>query len=705
MPDVHAEDEPANDSVSDHKQVTRRDFGKKSVGVAVVGGLSAGVLTNGATGAAAAGQPRRQTERDVLENWKPSGITGSGHNDVHPDWGQANTIYPRVAPAAYVDGVQEMPPGPNARYISNRIFNDRGVTLYSPRNVSGWGFVWGQFIDHTFALRLGRRQTGEDGEEAHIPTDPNDPVDEFRNDLGVVLMNRSIPADGSGITTPRDQINQRSSFLDAAPVYGSEEARLNWLREGPADGDMTKSGARLLMRDGYLPRRNSRGNPDTAPLMVFGAMEDPGLPAVAGDHRANENSMLLATQTLFAREHNRIVDHLPRSLSEEHRFQIARAVVIAEQQYITYREFLPAMGVTLPRYTGHNPEVDTGITNEFATIAYRAHSIINNRLDVKTEARRYDKATVDWFRSLGITVTQHGKRVHLAIPHGYTTFFQPDLVEQVELGPVLAGIGLKPMRKNDHSITNMVRSLVAPMDPTTQAVNDLAAVDVERARDHGLPSYNDIREAFGLARKTSFRAITGENSEEFPADPLLTPGNEINDVHSMDYVELWDIHGNPTTPEADNATRGRMRTPLAARLKAIYGDVDKVDAFVGMVCERHLSGREFGELQLAIWRRQFAALRDGDRQFYENNPILKFILRRYGIDYRTTLADVIARNTDIPRHELGRNVFIAKENAGTGQRSTGSATVPAAATAATAGVTSTASGPDRKPWYCGQAEL
>jgi peroxidase len=35
-----------------------------------------------------------------------------------------------------------------------------------------------------------------------------------------------------------------------------------------------------------------------------------------------------------------------------------------------------------------------------------------------------------------------------------------------------------------------------------------------------------------------------------------------------------------------------------------------------MVSERHLRGTEFGELQLATWRRQFEALRDGDRFFY-----------------------------------------------------------------------------------------
>jgi Animal haem peroxidase len=42
--------------------------------------------------------------------------------------------------------------------------------------------------------------------------------------------------------------------------------------------------------------------------------------------------------------------------------------------------------------------------------------------------------------------------------------------------------------------------------------------------------------------------------------------------------------------------------------------------FVGMVAERHSSGSALGQLQRVIWKRQFEALRDGDRFFYANEP-------------------------------------------------------------------------------------
>ncbi len=700
MVDSHDDNTP-DDGPPVETKITRRGFGKATLGVAAVAG---GLGVSGAaefideTPAAAAGA----TGRLILGIWEARSLNGTGNNKQHPDWGAANTIYPRMAPAAYVDGVAESPTGPNARYVSNRIFNDTNVTLYSPRNVSTWGFVWGQFLDHSFALRLGRRQTGEDGEFANIPTDDSDPLEQFPNPLGVVFMNRSIPAPGTGVTSPREQVNQLGSYVGASAVYGTTDARLSWLRDGPADGNPEHSGARLLMRGEYLPRRNSRGDADAAPNMVIGAMPDPGEAAVAGDQRANENPMLLATQTLFAREHNRIVGRLPKWLSEEDRFQIARAVVIAEQQYITYNEFLPALGVTLPPYTGYKPWVNTAITNEFATIGFRAHSMINKALEVRTKASRYSQDTVDWLRSLEVQVTFQGDQVHVVAPHGFTTFFQPDLVERLRLGPVLQGVGRTPMCMNDELVVNLIRSLVAP-----GAVNDLAAVDVARGRDHGFPTYNEVRRAYGLPPKRSFRAITGEASEEFPADPLLTPGNEINDPHCLDFVELYDIQGRPTTPEADNATRGVRRTPLAARLKAIYHDVDKVDALVGMMCERLLPGREFGELQLAIWRKQFTALRDGDRFFYLNYPLLRYVRRRFGIGYETTLGELIARNTDLSRYDVQRNVFFVDCATGTAQQAdqADGAGTTAPAVLAAAGVGDTSDPTQRRPWYCGRAEI
>jgi hypothetical protein len=400
----------------------------------------------------------------------------------------------------------------------------------------------------------------------------------------------------------------------------------------------------------------------------------PGEAMVAGDVRANENMALTATHTLFAREHNRIVNALPRSLGEEVRFQIARRVVGAEQQFITYNEFLPSLGLGLPAYRGYNPNVNASLSNEFAVVGYRAHSMIHGELEPNAPEGTYTAAQLADFERRGIEVEHEDGRVVLVIPLNLA-FGNPQLLSKVGVAPVLKGIGGESEYRNDEQIDNQLRSVLfqvpkpgipdpsvcldgPPLPDCFQGVSDLGAIDVERGRDHGMPLYNDLRRAYGLAPKTSFTAITGEATDRFPNDPLIT-GNPINDPNILDFVQLRDIEGNVIDPADEEAVDGAAvtgvrRTTTAARLKAIYGSVDKLDAFTGMVAERHIAGTEFGELQRAIWRKQFEALRDGDRFFYLNDPALPLIKSLFGIDYRRTLAQVIEANTNL---DVQPNVF------------------------------------------------
>jgi hypothetical protein len=602
-------------------------------------------------------------------------LNGTGNNKAHPEWGQAGTNYSRVAQAHYADDASEPVDGPNARYVSNRVFNDTHQNLFSETGTSQWGFVWGQFLDHTFGLRLGRAPGDPAGEAQDIVYDGTDPLEEFENDLGVIPFVRSTAAPGTGVSNRREQVNTVSSYIDAFAVYSGSSERLEWLREGPVDGDLSNNSAKLLLDDdGLLPRRDERGNVASAPAMeidgrLIGRSDQA---AVAGDVRANENISLQATHTLFAREHNRIVSLLPNTLSEEDKFQIARRVVIAEQQYITYNEFLPALGIKLRKYTGYKPNVNASLSNEFATVGYRAHSMIHGEVELATEASRYSAAQIEAFKAMGIEVGDPIEgEVELAVPLN-VAFFNPDLVGQLQLGPLLQGIGIEPQYKNDNEIDNQLRSVLfqipvsgnpecldgAGLPECFDGVVDLGAIDIERGRDHGMPSYNDLRKAYGLPPRNSFTGITGESTETFPA------GMDDNDTASLEVLELLDINGDQIdlldeeAVEADGIAVVRAST-VAARLKAIYGSVDNLDAFTGMLAEKHLKGSNFGELQRAVWTRQFEALRSGDRFFYENDPGLSWIKETYGIDYRTNLGDVIARNTDIPRSELAKNVFLA----------------------------------------------
>ena len=159
---------------------------------------------------------------------------------------------------------------------------------------------------------------------------------------------------------------------------------------------------------------------------------------------------------------------------------------------------------------------------------------------------------------------------------------------------------------------------------------------------------------FGLRPVRSFTEITGESTDAF------TGGLTVDDPHSLDFVQLRDDHGNVIplgSPDAqEDAVVGVRASTLAARLKAVYGSVDKLDAFVGMVAEKHVRGTEFGPLQLAVWKKQFEALRDGDRFFYRIDPALLLAKTLFHVDYRHTLAELVKLNTGVT---INANAFKA----------------------------------------------
>jgi hypothetical protein len=262
-----------------------------------------------------------------------------------------------------------------------------------------------------------------------------------------------------------------------------------------------------------------------------------------------------------------------------------------------------------------------------------------------------------------------GSDLKLVIPLDLA-YGNPDLLTAVGLGPLLKGLADERQYKNDEQIDDSMRSILFQVpkpgirDPSVcgspvvrpscfSVVQDLGAVDVQRGRDHGIPPYNQLRVAYGLAPEASYAAITGEPTDRFPSSRLLNRKDPIDDPNILDFTRLEDSAGHTiplkTDAAQEEAVSALRRSTLASRLEAIYGhgNVDRVDAFVGMLAEPHVRGTEFGELQLAMWKRQFEALRDGDRFFYLNDRLLDKIGRQYAIDYRHTLADIIHMNTNV----------------------------------------------------------
>ena len=211
-------------------------------------------------------------------------------------------------PANYADGIKAPVSGPPTRYVSNRIFNDPRRTS-SPRTASRqWGFVWGQFLDHTFGLRAGGRRRGRADRVRRRATRSRSSC----NDFGAIDFMRTPAAPGTGDARPRASRSTRSAATSTARAStAASSERLEWLREGPVDGDMSNNGATpAAAATAMLPRRDAAATPRPRRRWRSwaGCTGTPDKAMVAGDVRANENIALTATHTLFAREHNRIVD-------------------------------------------------------------------------------------------------------------------------------------------------------------------------------------------------------------------------------------------------------------------------------------------------------------------------------------------------------------------------------------------------------------
>ena len=368
--------------------------------------------------------------------------------------------------------------------------------------------------------------------------------------------------------------------------------------------------------------------------------------------RANENIALTATHTLFAREHNRIVDALPAALPEEQKFQIARRVVGAEQQYITYNEFLPALGVGSPAYRGYNRERrrDARERVRGRRLPRAQHDPRRVRADGARRAR-YTAAQLDAFeaaghRGRGTTAT----RSTLVIPLN-VAFGNPDLLPAVGARPGAAGPRRRaavPQRRADRQPAAQ-RAVPGARSRATRGLPRRPAAarllhgrrgprrDRRRARPR--PRHAALQRRCGgrtgCAPKTSFTAITGESTDRFPNDPRST-GNPIDDPNILDFVELRDDDGNAIAlgSRGGRGRRGRRRPPHDAR-GAAEGDLRQTSTRSTRSSAWSPSSTSpassSASCSCAIWKRQFEALRDGDRFFYPNDPALPEIERLFGI--------------------------------------------------------------------------
>ncbi|MCB1555295.1 MAG: peroxidase family protein [Xanthomonadales bacterium] len=482
-------------------------------------------------------------------------IDGSGNNRIDLAMGQALRPLRRRFASDYADGVSTLAgasrPGPRA--ISNAVH----AQLESVPNRAGLSdlfWQWGQFLDHDIDLTDGV----DPPEPAPISVPRGDAYfDPQASGTQSITFNRSRYDLNTAPDRPREQTNEITGWIDASQVYGSNEDRANSLR--------SFVGGKLRSSAGDLLPTTTDDDPSAS--FAF----------VAGDVRVNEQLGLTAMHTLFMREHNWQAARLRQArpeLDDEALYQAARAMVAAEIQAITYNEFLPRLlgNDALPPYAGYRPEVDARIVNSFSTAAFRlGHTLLSPAL---------------------LRLDRQGREIeqgHLSL---FDAFFAPTrLRDEGGIEPLLRGLAAQTCQELDPYVIDEVRNFLFGL-PGSGGF-DLASLNIQRGRDHGLPSYAALRRATGQPPARRFEDITGN---------------------------------------AD----------IRRRLASVYRRVDDVDAWTGLLSEPPRHGI-VGDTLYQLLREQFVALRDGDRFWYERDlpPNQREEVRR------TRLIDIIRRNTSI----------------------------------------------------------
>ena len=505
------------------------------------------------------------------------GACNNLRNNTTQYFGAAKRPFLRELPAYYssediFNGIA-FPNRPNPRAISNAIFNQNTDTG-NEDNLSSFVFTWAQFLDHDITFSKGART-----EPANISLPPNEPS--FTTDI---TFNRSAIFPGTGVFNAREQENELTAWIDGSQVYGSDTDRANWLRTF-TDGKLKMSSGNLLPFNTLNGEKNGTIDPNAPEMDNLDGGQAPHF--VAGDVRAAEQPGLTTLHILFVREHNRICEELIIAgyQNDEEIYQLARKQIGGLIQSITYEQFLPALGVQLPAYSGYNNLINPDILNIFATAAYRiGHTMVTSELLLLND----DCSPVQNPLSLE------------------QAFFNSTWVEQLDIDPFLKGLANQQQEAMDAKIVDGLRNFLfaIPQLPGTFGL-DLASLNIQRGRDHGLPDYKTVR-----------RYFTGQDIFDF---------NQVNSIGTV-AQDLASLYNN---------------------------DIAEIDLWVGLLAEEHMPNGKMGLTMHEILKAQFESVRDGDYYYYENDPF--FNTSEINTLKNTSLADIIQRNTSLTN--LADDVF------------------------------------------------
>ncbi|GJL74099.1 peroxidase family protein [Nitrosomonas sp.] len=449
---------------------------------------------------------------DTSQSYLTSRTIDGSFNDLkHPEMGMVGTRFGRNVPLQ--DSITDTANihSPNSRKVSQALLTRNNFIPATILNINAAS--WIQFQTHDW-FSHGRNQPDNQWE---VPIEGKDTWPQgqrpMKIDKTLADQSRSTASD-----QPQTFINTETHWWDASQIYGSNQEIIDKLRSH-IDGKMR------IEKSGFLPF-----DPELEiDLIAFPGTWWFGL------------SML---HTLFVKEHNSICDHLKQAYpqwKDEQLFNYARLINAALIAKIHTVEWTPAilphpatamamninwwgvLGRKFKNMFGRigNSELLSGIpgskaehhaapyylTEEFVSV-YRMHPLVPDQFDFYSHRD-------------GRFLTS---RSFMA---GFDKHARP-MMEDIGMENLFYSFGIAhPGALTLHNYPNFLRQLVKP----TGEAFDLAAVDILRDRERGVPRYNRFRELVGRERVNSFEEIT--SNPQWAQELRTIYNNDINQIDLM----------------------------------------------------------------------------------------------------------------------------------------------------------------------------
>ncbi|MGQ4647125.1 peroxidase family protein [Lyngbya aestuarii] len=437
---------------------------------------------------------------------------GSFNDLQDPKMGMAGSRFGRNVPLEYAYPNEKNLLNPNPRSVSRVLMTRDEFVPATTLNLLA--AAWIQFQTHDW-FSHGSNQPDH---KIQLPLEADDPWPEEYRPLEVKKTSTDATRTDGNKQGPPTYINHVTHWWDASQIYGSNQETIDKLRTH-VDGKM------IIGEDGLLPV-----NPEN------------GIDLAGFDDNWWVGLSLL--HTLFIKEHNTICEHLQREYPEwkdDELFNHARLINAALLAKIHTVEWTPGilghpalqiamsanwwglLGQQTKKIFGHigDTELLSGIigspkdhhtapyylTEEFVSV-YRMHALMPDEFEFYSVKDGKFLLKENLFEV-------SGKRSRA-------------LVEKLEMPDLFYSFGIThPGAITLHNYPRFLQQLVRD----NGEVFDLAAVDILRDRERGVPRYNDFRELIGRGRVTCFEEIT--DKPQWVKELRQVYNNDINSVDLM----------------------------------------------------------------------------------------------------------------------------------------------------------------------------